>query len=161
MRDACRNYQTKWLCGTSDGCMDAASPDALAAALRRMYSAYDVVGVTEHMHDTVRVMAARLPRFFPAWRAASTQTLHLNRNPHPPLSPFAQRLLAAWNSNDIALYVVGTQGKRGRGLLLLAYHLLRMLHVASRRNSHAEATRLLHRAAVECDAKPEWQPEPL
>ena len=108
LQDECRNYQTKWLCGTGDDCMDASSPTALAAAVRRLHTAYDVVGVVEHMDDSVRLMARRLPKFFPSVDTTSPSALHLNRNPHPPVSALASGLLSAWNSNDLALYVAGT-----------------------------------------------------
>ena len=66
MQDECRNYMTKWLCGTHDDCMDASSPAALSRALQRLHSDFDVVGVTEHMEDTLTLLATRLPKFFPA-----------------------------------------------------------------------------------------------
>ena len=86
--------------------MDASSPTALAAAVRRLHTAYDVVGVVEHMDDSVRLMARRLPKFFPSVDTTSPSALHLNRNPHPPVSALASGLLSAWNSNDLALYVL-------------------------------------------------------
>ena len=110
--DQSRNLNTKWLCGTDAECMDSSSPQALQRAVKRLYSEYAVVGVLEHMDESLGLMATRFPKYFPLVKPskqAAVPKIRANRNRHPPPSAFALQLLTAWNANDLALYVTAVR----------------------------------------------------
>ena len=122
LRDTCRNYLTKWLCGTGDECMDSSSHPALLQALRHLHEDFAAVGVLEMLPQSIAVMSSLLPEHFPqppqpprgapnassaaAGRLPSPQSLpHKHRATYPEPSAMAVDIITAWNANDIVLYV--------------------------------------------------------
>ena len=122
LRDTCRNYLTKWLCGTGDECMDSSSHPALLQALRHLHEDFAAVGVLEMLPESIAVMSSLLPEHFPqppqpprgapnassaaAGRLPRPQSLpHKHRATYPEPSAMAVDIITAWNANDIVLYV--------------------------------------------------------
>ena len=114
MRDECRNYMTKWLCGTSDVCMDGSTPAALTQALHNLRDGHVAVAVLEHLPESLRLLHTVLPDYFPplppatpaqgvAQDARSTGLPHEHRGTYPAMTDTARALIRAWNANDIAL----------------------------------------------------------
>lgn len=122
LRDTCRNYLTKWLCGTGDECMDSSSRPALLQALRHLHEDFAAVGVLEMLPESIAVMSSLLPEHFPqppqppraapnassaaAGRLPRPQSLpHKHRATYPEPSAMAVDIITAWNANDLVLYV--------------------------------------------------------
>ena len=53
-----------YLCGQESFCREVGSREALARAKTNVEQAYPVVGVLEQLDASLRVLEARLPRFF-------------------------------------------------------------------------------------------------